>query len=355
MDLIELHILQSFPVTCLNRDDLGSPKSALFGGVNRARISSQCLKRAIRLAATQFYPDGFQGQRTRLIIDPLVERLIRAGIEPAKATDAAKKVAGALATLDQKAEKDGKLKVKTLMFLSPAELDAIAVVLEEPAKAGASGKEFLKAAAKAAKSVALKDAADIAIFGRMVASDHSLTVEGAGLFSHALSTHKAESEIDFFAAVDDAQSRDEAGAGMTNTLEFNSATYYRYAALNIGLLNEHLSTLRSAQKRTVTESFIRAALLSTPGARKNSMNGATLPSYVLGIVKSQGQPIQLINAFERPMSSRNGIISESIEALKNHHEALKKTWNLTNKVETAIPDVDIRTFCTRLLDGAFPA
>ena len=106
------------------------------------------------------------------------------------------------------------------MFLSPAELDAIAVVLEEPAKAGASGKEFLKAAAKAAKSVALKDAADIAIFGRMVASDHSLTVEGAGLFSHALSTHKAESEIDFFAAVDDAQSRDEAGAGMTNTLEF---------------------------------------------------------------------------------------------------------------------------------------
>jgi CRISPR system Cascade subunit CasC len=355
VNLIELHILQSFPVTCLNRDDLGSPKSAIFGGVNRARISSQCLKRAIRLTASQFDPDGFQGQRTRLIIDPLIERLTKAGVEATKATDAAKEVADALATLDKKAEKDGKLRVKTLMFLSPAELDAIARALEEPIKAGAKAKELVRAAAKAAKSVALKDAADIAIFGRMVASDQSLTVEGAGMFSHALSTHKCENEIDFFAAVDDAQSRDEAGAGMTNTLEFNSATYYRYAALNVGLLNEHLSTLSFEQKRAVTEAFIRAALLSIPGARKNSMNGATLPSYVLGIVKTQGQPIQLVNAFETPVSSRNGIVAESIEALKNHHETLTKTWNITNAVAVAIPDVDLGTFCARLLDGAFPA
>jgi CRISPR system Cascade subunit CasC len=354
VNLIELHILQSFPVTCLNRDDLGSPKSAIFGGANRARISSQCLKRAIRLTASQLNPDGFHGQRTRLIIDPLIERLTKTGVEPTKATDAAKEVAHALATLDDKAEKEGKLKVKTLMFLSPAELDAIAKALEEPIKAGAKTKELGKAAAKAAKGVALKDAADIAIFGRMVASDQSLTVEGAGMFSHALSTHKCENEIDFFAAVDDAQSRDEAGAGMTGTLEFNSATYYRYAALNVGLLNEHLPSLSSAQKRAITDAFIRAAVLSIPGARKNSMNGATLPSFVLGIVKAKGQPVQLVNAFERPVYSRNGIIAESIEALKNHYETLKKTWNITDKVTVAIPDLDLETFCARLLESAFP-
>ena len=45
-------------------------------------------------------------------------------------------------------------------------------------------KENQKAAAES--PAALKDAADIAIFGRMVASDHSLTIEGAGMFSHAL-------------------------------------------------------------------------------------------------------------------------------------------------------------------------
>src|SRR5207249_6484144 len=99
-------------------------------------------------------------------------------------------------------------------------------------------KELEKAVAKACKSAGLKDAADIAIFGRMVASDHSLTLEGAGLFSHALSTHKADNDIDFFAAVDDLQSAEEAGAGMTGTLEFTSATYYRYAALKLRMLAE---------------------------------------------------------------------------------------------------------------------
>jgi hypothetical protein len=84
------------------------------------------------------------------------------------------------------------------------------------------------------------------------------------------------------------------------------------------------------------------------------MNGHTPPSYVLGIVRD-GRPMQLANAFETPISSRNGIVAESINALKNHHEMLKKTWNITNAVEVAIPDqdVDLKTFCTRLLDGAF--
>ena len=108
-----------------------------------------------------------------------------------------------------------------------------------------------KAIAKASKSAALKDAADIAIFGRMVASDHSLTVEGAGLFSHALSTHKADNELDFFSAVDDLQSQEEAGAGITGTLEFTSATYYRYAALNLDLLADaaHLGALTRPNER----------------------------------------------------------------------------------------------------------
>jgi len=262
-------------------------------------------------------------------------------------------VAGELATLDEKAEKEGKLKVKTLMFLSPAELDAFAAALAEATKAGGKPKDLAKVAAKAAKSVALKDAADIAIFGRMVASDHSLTVEGAGLFSHALSTHKVDNEVDFFAAVDDAQSRDEAGAGMTGTLEFNSATYYRYAGLNLGLLEEHLSNLDAKQQRTIVDAFLRAVVLAVPGARKNSMNGATLPDFVLGLVKDQGQPLQLINAFETPIASRNGFGTPSAEALKAHHEQLKKTWNITTEAEAAIPEVDLNTFCARLLDAAF--
>src|SRR5438552_3573337 len=90
--------------------------------------------------------------------------------------------------------------------------------------------------AKAIKAVQLKDAADIALFGRMVADDHSLTVEGATMFSHALSTHKVDNEIDFFSALDDLQPKEDPAAAMTSTLEFNSATYYRFAAVNLDML-----------------------------------------------------------------------------------------------------------------------
>src|SRR3954447_1663368 len=121
MKLIELHILQSFPVSCLNRDDVGAPKSAIFGGANRARVSSQCLKRAIRELAQELSPAVFAGKRSRLIIEPLAQRLQAHGVTEPKATEVAKLVGDYLATLDEAAEKKGQLKVKTLMFLSPSE------------------------------------------------------------------------------------------------------------------------------------------------------------------------------------------------------------------------------------------
>jgi CRISPR system Cascade subunit CasC len=363
MKLIELHILQSFPVSCLNRDDVGAPKTATFGGAPRARVSSQCLKRAVRELAQDMSPALFAGNRSRLIIEPLAKRLQKHGITEAEATKIAKQVGDHLAKLDDAAEKRGTLKVKTLMFLSPSEVDAIAKALAEIVKKDPKAKELEKAVAKACKSAALKDAADIAIFGRMVASDHSLTIEGAGLFSHALSTHKAHNDIDFFSAVDDLQPQEEAGAGMTGTLEFNSATYYRYAALNLDLLfyqknkdgepaanlgcfagEEHKST-----RRDIVDAFIRGTVLAVPGARKNSMNAHTLPGYVLGLVKDHGQPLQLVNAFEKPVSSKNGLMDASVAALQEHHKQLKETWGIMPALEVAIPDKPLDQFCAEIL------
>jgi CRISPR system Cascade subunit CasC len=382
MRLIELHVLQSFPVSCLNRDDVGAPKSAVFGGATRARVSSQCLKRAIRELAHEYAPSAFAGQRSRLIIQPMADALVAKGIDPARAIEAAKATGDYLATFDkEKAEKDGTLQVKTLMFLSPAEIGAMAdrtatALLAVPAQAapppavegerktkkkdgGTALAEVVKKACKdAVKAVQLKDAADIAIFGRMVASDHTLTVEGAGMFSHALSTHKADNDIDFFSAVDEAKDTDDAGAGMTGTLEFTSACYYRYAALNLDLLADpdHLGALSVEERRAVVDAFVRATLLAVPGARKNSMNAYTLPAYVLGVVKDKGQPIQLVNAFEKPVWSKDGLAAKSIEALKTHHEQLKQTWGIAlaptadgKPAEFAIPDVSLEAFCKGLV------
>ena len=212
------------------------------------------------------------------------------------------------------------LKVKTLMFFSPSERDQIggelAAIFSQSKDAKTWDKKIKSAAAKAL-GAKLKDAADIALFGRMVATDHSLTVEGAAMFSHALSTHRADNDIDFYTAVDDLQredptieDEDRAGSGMMGTLEFTSAVYYRYVGLNLGLLEDdkHLGALSPKDRRAVVDTFLRAAALAVPGARKNSMNAHTLPGYVLGLVREKGQPLQLVNAFEKPVSSKSGLM-----------------------------------------------
>jgi len=191
-----------------------------------------------------------------------------------------------------------------------------------------------------------KDAADIALFGRMVANDHSLTVEAASMFSHALSTHKIDNEIDFFAAVDDLQPKEEAGAGMTSTLEFNSATYYRFAALNLDMLadKEHLGRLTLAERQSVVRTFVEATLKAVPGARKYTMSGNTLPAYVLGVIRENGHPIQLVNAFEVPVRSSQGYVEKSIELLKEEYAKLADTWGIKSVFEKEIPDINMKSF-----------
>ncbi len=362
MKLIELHILQSFPVSCLNRDDVGVPKTATFGGAMRARISSQCLKRAIRLRAKELCPELFKGERSKLIVRPIAEAAERHGAPANKAPEASKKFCDGLATFDESAFKNkGILKVKTLMFLSPSEREEIgkelAAILKESKDAKALDKK-IKSATSKVQEAKLKDAADIALFGRMVATDHSLTVEGAAMFSHALSTHRADNDIDFYTAVDDRQredptveEEDRAGSGMMGTLEFTSAVYYRYVGLNLGLLGDdfHLSALSAKDRQRVVDSFLRAAILAVPGARKNSMNANTLPGYVLGLVKDKGQPLQLVNAFENPVRAKNGLMGASITALNEHHEQLKKTWGIKPSAEVAIPDKPLDQFCEEIL------
>ena len=347
MKHLELHILQSFPVACLNRDDLNSPKTAIFGGVQRARVSSQSWKRAIRELAAEISP-YFKGQRTRLIVEPLRDHLKNVGLDEENALLKAKELAEVLAKIDTEAErKTGKIKVKTLYFTSEAELLALA-------KAFAEVKDVKKAIKKVSSSNLLKDAADIALFGRMVANDHSLTLEGAAMFSHALSTNKVDNEIDFFSAVDDLQPQEESGAGMTGTLEFNSATYYRFAALNLDMLadKDHLAVLTQEERQKVVHAFIEATLQAVPGARKNSMNAATLPGYVLGVVRGSGHPVQLVNAFEKPIRpyGGKGLFETSLEALKVEREQLNSIWGLQEKelFSGAIPDMTLAGFIAEM-------
>lgn len=400
---LELHIIQSVPVACLNRDDLNSPKTAIFGGVQRARVSSQSWKRAIReMAANELdVINAFKGIRSRLFVSRISQSLIDLAVNPEDAKVLALCAGHYLARLDPKQEG----KVKTLMFISPDECRIFASILNsldekdkkilaealtsvDTGKLGddedgddedevetvsqkksgekkISPKEFTKRIGKILKSPIqkafkaerknteglAKDAADIAIFGRMVANDHSLTVEAAGMFSHALSTHKADNEIDFFAAVDDLQPKEDAGAGMTSTLEFNSATYYRFAALNLDMLADadHLGCMSPEERQAVVRTFLEATIKAIPSARKNTMNANTLPAYVLGIVREKGHPIQLVNAFEMPIRPGQGYVEKSITALQTEYDKLKNTWGVEAVESIAIPETTMPEFLNRMV------
>ncbi len=415
MKHLELHILQSVPVACLNRDDLNSPKTAIFGGVQRARVSSQCWKSAIRKEAGEIQKKYFGGKRTKLVAKELKDRLKGLPSEVAEALSMA--TSHYLGKLDSK----NPDKVKTLMFFSPQEYDKVAAILsdlgdedkkkiadaysgmdissldvedetededngeatkEEAAKKTkakkrdekkVTAKGFMKIASgvlkqpigkafKGKNAVAVKDAADIFLFGRMVANDHTLTVEGAAMFSHALSTHKVDNEIDFFAAVDDLQPKEESGAGMTGTLEFNSATYYRFAALNLDMLadEDHLGAKNEAkegvvaveERKEIVKAFIKATLMAVPVARKNSMNGNTLPGFVLGVVREKGHPIQLVNAFENPVkrSGGKGVFEISREKLLAEYDSLKTTWGLEEKEKVVLQEVGLTEFIAKVVN-----
>jgi CRISPR system Cascade subunit CasC len=338
MKLIELHILQSFPVSCLNRDDVGSPKSAVFGGVSRARLSSQSLKRAVRLLARS-ESSGFQGIRSRFLLEPFKSALVTAGLDEQTAEEKAK----TLCEVFSKADAKKPDQVTTAVYLSPGEIKQIAVAVA----AGEDPK-------KAVKKVDRLDAADIALFGRMVANDATLNVDGAAMFSHALSTHTATNEIDFFSSVDDLKGdAEDAGASMIGALEFNSATYYRYTAINLAQLaaDSHLGKLDAQHRLAILKDFIRATLVAVPGARRNSMNAATLPFEVLGIRKSKGQPLQLANAFEAPVKANGkGLQVASLAAMKDHLESVEKTWgSLGDKVW--LTETGIESFLDQLLTG----
>jgi CRISPR system Cascade subunit CasC len=225
------------------------------------------------------------------------------------------------------------------------------------------------------------DAADIAIFGRMVANDSSVGVEAAGMFSHALSTHAVADYFDFFSAVDESKPANVAfGAAITDTLAYTSATYYRYAALNLSWLTEDpkknlcsLAKLTKEQRQKVVRTFLQATLEAVPSARKNSMNAHNPPAYALGLYREAGQPIQLVNAFEKPVWSKNGYLQPSIREMLIHYNRMKEVFGVKAEPELAtgfekvepddgdkkvltaemIPDhVNITKFCERLSSHA---
>ena len=206
---IEFHILQSFPVTCLNRDDVGAPKTAMIGGTTRARVSSQCWKRAVRMALKEF--DVKLAIRTKK-----VSELVGKACMEIEATEEQAKACG-------EAIADALVK-DTLLFFTESEARAFAKYAQEKNFQSESikDKEIYKVSKKVLDPAL--EGLDIALFGRMVANAPELNIKAACSFAHALSTHKVSNEGGFFTALDDLQTETESGSAHMGSLEFNSGT-----------------------------------------------------------------------------------------------------------------------------------
>lgn len=292
---IEYHIIQSFPVTCLNRDDVGAPKSAMVGGVPRARVSSQCWKRQVRLALHDF---GVKlGTRTKQVVALLSASCAALGAEQAAADACAAKMADALAD-------------DTLLFISDAEAAALATYAKKQDFDADKIKD--KELAKVTKKVIDRnlDALDIALFGRMVAKAPEMNVEAAASFSHAISTHKVSNEVEFFTALDDRQ--EEPGSAHMGSLEYNSATYYRYISLDLGQLAQSIG---GEQVGNAVAAFTRALFVAVPAARQSTQSGASPWDFARVLLRT-GQRLQA--PFDAPIRQHGeGFSKPSIEVLRD--------------------------------------
>jgi CRISPR system Cascade subunit CasC len=326
--IIELHILQNFAPSNLNRDDTNSPKECEFGGYRRARVSSQCIKRSIReyFKNNELVPLDELAKRTNSLVKELTGRLVKAGkLEE----DARQASINAIESTDKLKLKD-KEKTEYLLFLGEKEIRAVVdIILSnwEQLAAKSPDKKQGEAVGKAVlEALNGGKAVDLALFGRMLADLPGKNVYAACQVAHAISTHKVGVEFDFYTAVDDLQPDAETGAGMMGTIEFNSACFYRYANIDCAQLKKNLGDDKALAQKSV-EAFIRASVHAIPTGKQSSFAAQNPPSFVFAVARKSGA-WSLTNAFAKPVwVGENGdLIEESTVKLVDYWAKLAKAY-----------------------------
>lgn len=319
--LIEIHALQNFAPSNLNRDDTGAPKDAIFGGVRRARVSSQCLKRSVREYFKQQNGE-WVASRTKRLVDELIQRVTPklANEKSNSAENIKKAVVAAISCLGngkKQVKVDKESKTDVLLFLSPLEIDAL-----ESAIVTSFG-ELLKAKPNDGVIKAINDSVDgenkarlsidVALFGRMLAVMPEKNQYAACQVAHAISTHGVDREFDFYTAVDDRKPEETTGADMMGTVEFNSACFYRYAVVDWDKLVANLQgDVELAAKGL--RAFLDGFVVAEPTGKQNTFAAHNPPEFVVAAVRHNTAPRNLANAFEVPVRVAKGQALTKISA-----------------------------------------
>jgi CRISPR system Cascade subunit CasC len=345
---LELHLLQSFPPANLNRDENGMPKSTVFGGRPRARISSQCQKRAARLYYQEYgeLDNDLFAKRSKNWASKISEQLTEKGIEQSKAEIVA---ACTISVFTEKKEAKGKVKSKpskskankegeqsnksdTILFLGNTEIQDILEFLEsnwtEVELSISSDKpSFSSNLITGLKKTVQREnkPGDIALFGRMMANLPAAKIHASVQVAHAISVHTLKQEFDFFTAVDELAKQDSTGADYLDEMGFNASTYYRFCVLDTKQLIENIGNKELAI--SLATAFAYAFLEAIPTGHQNQCAHHTRPAAIMGVVR-KGQPISLVDAFEKPVRpyGESSLLDCAVQALDSHWKGMTEIY-----------------------------
>ena len=321
-DFLQLHLLTAYGPSNLNRDDTGRPKSVTFGGVPRIRVSSQSLKRAWR--TSDVFKDALHGHladRTQRLGKDIYDHLLEKGADDERAQEIARAVAGAFGKLKSEKDKDRTF-IEQLAFVSPDEREAAFAMADSALAANEkietpSPDEILKR---------VDSTADIAMFGRMLANDPKYNREAAVQVAHAITTHRAMAEDDYYTAVDDLKSRDEpedAGAGFVGVQEFGAGLFYLYVCVDGDLLLKNLDDNRGVRNSALA-ALVEAAATVAPKGKQASFASRARALYILA-EKGTAQPRSLAPAFLKPIRSEDQA-GASVRALVGFRDRLDDAY-----------------------------
>lgn len=349
---VEIHLLQNFALSNLNRDDTGAPKSCIFGGVRRARISSQCQKRAIRtyMREEKLIPSEDLSRRTRKVVREVVQRLINRGLSMETAQVTADKAMNAL----ELKIKQGK--TEYLLMLGEREIERLVDLCFMAAEGRVKEKEL---AGQLLAALDGGDAIDLALFGRMVASHASKNVDAAVQMAHAFSTHPVANEFDYFTAIDDLQDDEDeegAGAAMLGTILYNSSCYYRYANLD---LNQLTANLHGDRDKAIfaAQAFLEGMIKAVPSGKQNNSAAQNPPSLIMVVIRRKGL-WSLANAFAKAIRvGNNDLLASSASQLLHYWQQLVSIYGLDGieyvGLSTYLPLAEVEQ-TTISLEPSFP-
>lgn len=344
---IQLHLLTSYAPSNLNRDDLGRPKTAVMGGKTRLRISSQSLKRAWRTSEIfKTALNGHIGTRSRKIgkewiltelpaddprSDVWANDILAAYGEPDNDPGIIKQLVH-VSPIEEYVLK-GFLQEVKVYFVSGAGSDYVQQIValhkkrDEKTKADEK-KKITNQIVEKMRPLLLKakvtSAADIAMFGRMLASSPVYNIEAAVQVAHAVSVHDVAVEDDYFTAVDDLnRGEEDLGAAHIGETEFASGVFYLYMCINRDLLMTNLGGDKELVDKAM-EALVEAAAKIAPTGHQNSFASRARTSYMLA-EKGSDQPRSLSVAFLKPVKGED-ILAAAITELEKRRDNFDKVY-----------------------------